>query len=290
MAMAMVEVEGDDIRPSALSMRLSSLARTLAERATRRWVYARRFPTAFGGAPIFVTPSAGLKFLLKPMSKTDPILFRNIIELVRSGDVVWDIGANIGLFAFAAAARAGRNGQVIAFEPDAWLVQILRRSASAQPDASSPVRIIPAAVASDIGLRQFAIASRSRASNALTGYGQSQMGTTYEEQTIVALPLDWLAEKLPPPNVVKCDVEGAEVEVFSGQSNMLENIRPVIICEVSGETSDCMTDILVKQRYRLYDGEKPLSQDAEVARASWNTIGIPAELRHRYIIDSLISK
>src|SRR5438270_2202813 len=142
-------------------MTLASLARTLVERATRKWVYARRFPTSFGSAPIFVTPSAGLKFLFKPMSKTDPILFRNTIELVRRGDVVWDIGANVGLFAFAAAARAGRDGQVIAFEPDAWLVQILRRSASAQPDASSPVRILPAAVASDTGLRQFAIASRS---------------------------------------------------------------------------------------------------------------------------------
>src|SRR5208337_2525011 len=126
-------------------MRLSSLARAFAERATRRWVYARRLPPAFGSARIFVTPSAGLKFLLKPMTEADPILLRNVIELVRPGDVVWDIGANIGLFAFAAAARAGQNGQVIAFEPDTWLVQILRRSASAQPEASSPVRIVPAA-------------------------------------------------------------------------------------------------------------------------------------------------
>jgi FkbM family methyltransferase len=265
-------------------MRLSSLARTLAERATRRWVYARRLPTSFGSVPIFVTPSAGLKFLLKPMSQTDPTLFRNVIELVRPGDVVWDVGANIGLFSFAAAARVGPNGQVIAFEPDAWLVQILRRSASAQPDASSPVRIVPAAVASEIGLRQFAIASRSRASNALTGHGYTQiMAGIYEEQTVVALSLDWLTEKLPPPNVVKCDVEGAEVEVFSGQSKTLENIRPVVICEVGRETAECMTNILVKHRYRIYDGEKPLSQDAEVATASWNTIGIPEELRHRYI-------
>jgi Methyltransferase FkbM domain len=85
------------------------------------------------------------------------------------------------------------------------------------------------------------------------------MGATYYEQTIVALSMDWRAEKLPPPNVLKCDVEGAEVEVFSGQLKMLGNIRPVIICEVGGETSERMTDILVKQRYRLYDGEKPLS-------------------------------
>src|SRR5208337_5619970 len=62
-------------------------------------------------------------------------------------------------------------------------------------------------------------------------------------------------------------------------------IRPVIICEVGGETSERMTDILVKERYRLYDGEKPLSRDAEVTRATWNTIGIPEELQQRYIVD-----
>jgi FkbM family methyltransferase len=264
-------------------MRLSALARTLAERATRRWVFARRLPDVFGNARVFVTPSAGLKFMLRPMSKTDPALFRNVLELVRPGDVVWDIGANIGLFTFSAAAQAGRKGRVIAFEPDTWLVHILRRSALAQPEASSPVTIVPAAVGSEIGLRQFAIASRSRASNALAGYGRTQTGGVYEEQTIVALSLDWLADRLPPPNVIKCDVEGAEVEVFSGQSMILGNIRPVIICEVGREVSGRMTDMLVKERYRLYDGEIPLSEDAEVAMAPWNTIGIPEELHDRYI-------
>ena len=163
-------------------------------------------------------------------------------------------------------------------------MQILRRSVSAQPETSSPVRIVPAAVASEIGLRQFVIASRSRASNAMAGHGHTQMGKAYEEQTVVALSLDWLTDKLPPPNVVKCDVEGAEVEVFAGQAKMLGHIRPVIICEVGGETSKRMTDILVKERYRLYDGERPLSRDPEIARASWNTIAIPEELLQRYLV------
>src|SRR5277367_1399536 len=136
-------------------MRLSSLARAFAERTTRKWVYARRLPTSFGSAPIFVTPAAGLKFLLKPMPEIDPILLRNVIELVRPDDVVWDIGANVGLFSFSAAARAGPKGQIIAFEPDACLVQVLRRSATLQPMTSSPVRIVPAAVATEVELRQF---------------------------------------------------------------------------------------------------------------------------------------
>jgi len=230
-----------------------------------------------------VTPSAGLKFLLKPVSQADPILLRNVLELVCPGDIVWDIGANVGLFAFSAAARAGPSGQVIAFEPDAWLVRLLRRSAMVQPDTSAPVKIVPAAVASEVGLRQFAVASRSRASSALTGYGGTQMGKIREEHTVVALSLTWLTDKLPLPNVIKCDVEGAELEVFSDQCKVFSKLRPVIICEVTAETSERMTLILRKERYRLFDGERPLTREAETTMACWNTIGVPEELYGKYV-------
>jgi FkbM family methyltransferase len=269
-----------------MTNRLSSFARKVVELSTRNWVYARRLPSSFGDVPIFVTPSAGLKYLFKPMTKVDPILLRNAIELIRPNDIVWDIGANVGLFTFAAAARAGSKGRVIAFEPDTWLVQLLRKSASAQPESSAPVTIVPAAVASSLSLREFTIASRSRASNALSDYGHTQMGKIYEKQTVVALSLDWLAERLPMPTLVKCDVEGAEIEVFSGQSRILRDIRPVIIVEVGAEAAERMTDILVLEQYCLYDGEKPLSSNAEISRASWNTIGIPEELRQQYIADA----
>lgn len=258
-------------------------ARSLVERLTRHWVYRRRLPDGFGSAPIYVTPAAGLKYLFRSMAQTDPHLLRNASDLVRPGDVAWDIGANIGLFTFAAAARAGRQGSVVAFEPDIWLAQILRRSAAIQPPASAGVTIIPAAVASTLSIRSFAIASRSRASNALAEYGHSQMGSVSETQSIVALNLDWLARQFPPPHVIKCDVEGAEAEVFAGQTAMLKDIRPVIICEVGRAAAQQMTDILTGAGYRLYDGEKPLSGQTEVERAVWNTLAIPKERLQNYI-------
>jgi FkbM family methyltransferase len=262
--------------------RLSSVARRIIERCTRDWVYKRRLPTAFGQVPIFVTPSAGIKYIFKPMRKVDPILLRNVLELVRPNDVVWDIGANIGLFAFAAAARAGPNGQVIAFEPDTWLIQILRKSATAQPRSSASVTIVPAAVACTLALREFAIASRSRAYNAFPEYGHPQMGNVHGKQTVVALGLDWLADTLPAPTILKCDTEGAEIEIFSCQSRMLNSVRPVVIVEVGAQSAELMTSVLLKQRYSLYDGDKPLSAQSRICRASWNTIAIPEELRGRY--------
>lgn len=262
---------------------LFDVTRRIVERATRNWVYRRRLPQAVGGAPIFVTPSAGLKYLFKPMARIDPSLLRNTTELVRANDVVWDIGANVGLFAFAAAACAGPTGRVIAVEPDTFLVGCLRRSARLQPDTSAPVTILSAAVASEISLREFTIASRSRASNAMRGYGQTLMGLPSESQTVAAFNLDWLASILPPPNVIKCDVEGAEAEVFSGQTGILTKSRPVIICEVSENAATPMTAMLVESGYVLYDGEKPLAANAVIDRASWNTIAIPNELNAAYL-------
>jgi FkbM family methyltransferase len=257
--------------------------RHFVERTTRNWVYCRRLPQAAGGAPIFVTPSAGLKYLFKPMAQIDPPLLRNAIDLVRPGDVVWDIGANVGLFAFAAASCAGVRGSVVAFEPDAFLVNCLRRSASIQPASSAPVTVIAAAIASEISLRAFTIASRSRASNAFSGYGETLMGAAAENLTVVAVNLDWLDAKLPPPNVIKCDVEGAEAEVFVGQKEILANIRPVIICEVTSKSASQLTATFREYGYALYDGDKPLAAQGEIAETCWNTVAIPRNLVGRYL-------
>ena len=107
------------------------MLRRLAERLTRDWTLHRHLPQDFGSVPILVTPSAGLRYLSRSMDAVDPVLLRLVKELVEAESVVWDIGANVGLFAFAAASLAGPRGQVVAMEPDAWLLQLLRRSADA---------------------------------------------------------------------------------------------------------------------------------------------------------------
>jgi FkbM family methyltransferase len=264
-------------------MHISALARHAVERATRNWVYRRRLPQVVGGASIYVTPSAGLKYLFRPMTQIDPPLLQNAIDLVRRDDVVWDIGANVGLFAFAAAACAGAKGSVIAIEPDTFLVDCLRRSALLRAETSAAVAVVAAAVGSEISLREFTIASRSRASNAMRGYGQTVMGAPSERQTVVTVNLDWLASNLPPPNLIKCDVEGAEAEVFAGQTKILNEIRPVIICEVSANAATQMATLLLENGYALYDGERPLAPNTRTDRPSWNTIAIPEELTDQYL-------
>lgn len=223
---------------------------------------------------MFVSGSAGLKYLARPMDRIDPSLCNLAAEFAKPGNVVWDVGANVGLFAFSAAHHAGPEGRVTAFEPDAWLVQLLRRSASIQPPSSSPVEVLPVAVAHECDLRTFNLSSRSRATNALSGYGATDAGGVKETQTVPVVSLDWCAKRRPLPDVIKIDVEGAELEVLTGARDLLQIRRPVLLCEVSRRNSPEVTALLKDLGYRLYNADLPSQSRTELTEAPWSTLAV----------------
>ena len=252
------------------------MLRRMTEHLTRDWVVRRRLPSDFAHVPIHVSPSAGLRYLFRPMDAVDPILLNLAKEFVEPGSVVWDIGANVGLFAFAAANLAGPGGLVVALEPDAWLVQLLRRGAALQPPGSATVQVVPAAIASTVSLRTLCLANRSRAANYLAEFGTIQTGGSREEQSVIAVTLDWLLESLPAPSVVKIDVEGAELEVLNGSRRLFETARPIVLCEVIPDSSNAVTTFLSSYGYRIYDGEVSSPQREVLKDSPWSTIAIPS--------------
>ena len=149
----------------------------------------------------------------------------------------WDIGANVGVFAFAAASIAS-NGTVVAVEADVWLAQLLLRSCNLRNNKLRDIRILPVAASSSCSVARFLIANRGRASNALedTG-GYSQMGGVRQVVYVPTLTLDTMLESFPAPDFIKIDVEGAELMVLSGASGMIREIRPTFYIEVGKEQS-----------------------------------------------------
>src|SRR5258708_33360746 len=103
-------------------MSLDTLAREFARRIFRGRAIRRRLPGSVGGAVIFVAPDSQLKYLLPGTSGLDRQLIGWAKRYVGRGDIVWDIGANCGVFALAAA---GLGAQVLAVEPDPFLANIL---------------------------------------------------------------------------------------------------------------------------------------------------------------------
>lgn len=250
------------------------MLRRMAEHFSRGRSFRRRLPPQFGGCQMYITPECGLSYWFG-LKFADGLLM-NAAETVKPGDVVWDVGANMGLFSFASAGLAGRGGRVYAFEPDNTLVRLLRKSALLNPEAA-PVEVVPCAVYDSVSLLRFNIANRSRASNFLDGFGFSQTGGVRESHTVPAVSLDWAAERIPPPDVLKIDVEGAELGVFRGAVKLLESKRPIVLFEsFVGASQDEITDLLHRLGYTLYDSDVVAAERLPLPKAAVFTLAVPA--------------
>jgi FkbM family methyltransferase len=252
--------------------------RRLAERMSRGMVLRRHLPAEFNRLPIYVSPEAGLRYWRRHLEKVDPPLLRMVRELVKPGSVVWDIGANVGLFSLSAAALAGPSGSVLAIEPDLWLANLLSKSARRAHLSKQAARIdvLCAAITETPGICQLQIAERSRASNHLSqAHGSTQAEGVRHTQQTVAVSLDFLQDHLPAPMVLKIDVESAEISVLRGASRLLQTARPVVLCEVTPENSDTVANILYQHKYELFEADTEPAQRQPVRRAPWSTLAIP---------------
>jgi FkbM family methyltransferase len=246
--------------------------RSMLEGATHRVVFRRRLPKPFSAVRIYASTEGGLRYLRPRLTGVDPALLRLAEEVVGPGAEVWDIGANLGLFSFAAAVRAGPGGHVLAVEPDTMLVGFLRRSAAAN-QRHAPVEVLPAAVAGDVSAARFNIGRRNRSTNHLAGFGTGQTGGVRACELVPTVTLDWLADRFPAPDVLKIDVEEAEVQVLAGGPRVLRAL-PTIICEVADRNATAVSDLLTAHGYACYDGDQPAGRRIPLPRAPANTLAV----------------
>jgi FkbM family methyltransferase len=246
------------------------LLRTALEQTTHRLVLRRRMPPPFGTARFYVSSEGGLRYLRPRLDSVDPSLLRLASELIQPGSVVWDIGANLGLFTFAAAVAAGPSGYVLSIEPDISLVPLLRRS-TALNRGHAPVDVLPVAVADSSGVGRFHIARRNRSTSHLDGFGTTQTGGIRTTEIVPTVTLDWLAGHFPLPHLIKIDVEAAETEVLAGGTIVLRSL-PTIICEVAGLNSVKVAEILSNYGYNLFDASQRESKRSPLTIAPPNTL------------------
>jgi FkbM family methyltransferase len=245
--------------------------RTVVEKLSRNRVLRRHLPKDLNSALIYVSPDSSLR-LWSPTLQSD--LFDLAREFVKPGAIVWDIGANVGVFCIAAAQKAGPQGSIIAIEPDPWLCHLLERSIAAQTSKATPIKIMQVAVSGAVGTETLHIANRGRASNHLSTIAEhSQVGGTREAIEVRTITLDWLLEQGPPPTLVKIDAEGAEIDLLHSSHRLLTEIRPIIMCESQHRNRPAVTTIFNQYNYKLYDWNS--TPRVEVQTAAFNTLAIP---------------
>lgn len=145
------------------------------------------------------------------------------------GAVFYDVGANIGFFSLLAARFVGPTGRVIALEPVPESAASIRANAAA--NSFDWIEVHQLAAAAESGLAEFCVVADASWSR-LMRYGlhsRTERKLEVEGTTLDELIQDRL---LPIPDVIKIDVEGAELEVLEGMSRTMQSHQPTIICEL----------------------------------------------------------
>lgn len=153
--------------------------------------------------------------------------FDRLAEWVRSGDVVIDVGANVGQYAVRLSELVGSTGRVIALEPVPDTISILSSVVAKLPLQN--VTIVGAAANDVSGLVPLSVPSfRSGLRNF---YQANIVGGELSLMSCVAFRLDDLLAGMPEVTFLKIDAEGADSQVVRGARRTIEASRPVLVVE-----------------------------------------------------------
>jgi FkbM family methyltransferase len=148
------------------------------------------------------------------------------------GDFALDIGAYCGAYSILMAARCGQTGQVIAFEPDPYARELLRKNLRLNPGIKRPT-IEDCACSDEIG--QATLFSRKGNSQSSLARSVVEFSPAHRSEKIRVsmVTLDsYLAEHhLPTPCCVKIDAEGAEIRILKGATQLLGS-NAHVVCEL----------------------------------------------------------
>jgi FkbM family methyltransferase len=216
-----------------------------------------------------------LRYLRPGDSAFDRELLQFVRNFTSSGQIVFDIGANVGEFAVAAGRFAGSQGAVLAVEPDPFLCALLHRTIADPGNLGLPLEALCVAVADKDGLAPFHIASRGRASNALAGHGLSTMGNIRSRFIAPVLTVDTLTKQWRTPGFIKIDVEGAELRVLEGARQTLIQHRPLILVEVTAKR-DGVRELLSRSGYKIF-APTASGELIGISECAFNTFAVPEE-------------
>lgn len=167
------------------------------------------------------------------------------------GDVFYDVGANLGFFSVLVGRLVGTSGTVYAFEPVPANASMVERNA--RENGLSNIKVLRIALCREDGRGELLLAHHDG------GAVLKSTGTPPPDLTgsvmVETASLDTLVDRqhLKPPNIIKIDVEGAEMDVLLGMESILRRWHPKIILELDDETATGCENKVSSCRSFLHD-------------------------------------
>ncbi len=166
---------------------------------------------------------------------------RAISACCRHGMVAYDIGCHVGFYTMMFAKLSGKEGRVYAFEPNTINLNYLKTHI--EINSIDNVTILPIALSQSGGHKFF-----NETRNSFTGH-------ISDNPTALMVPtdsIDNLIDKklIEPPNIIKIDVEGAELDVLHGARAAIRKYNPIIFVAIDNhDNKDYIYDFLKDMGY-----------------------------------------
>jgi len=152
---------------------------------------------------------------------------RMMSAALTTGDVFYDLGANVGFLSLVAASLVGKDGAVYSFEPLSANAAVAR--ANADRNGLHQIMVIETAVSDRCGT---AILTLGRGDQD----GRLDQGNVQPSSSRLPVPVTTLDAHVEagarPPTLIKIDVEGVELAAIRGMNNTLRKYHPRLICEL----------------------------------------------------------
>ena len=234
-----------------------SLERRRAKKVTRE--YPVRIDT------FDLTSFGHIKFAnwLNPLVLQKEISDQNVLffkKFIGPGDVVIDIGANIGQMTVPMSIAVGNTGTCFAFDPNPMVFRILDINATLNPELTN-IKAFNFAITSEAAEFFYHSSEASFNNGGISEFPNSRHGKYVLPNKIKGIKLeDFLTSNFPYAleqiKLIKIDTEGYDKEIAKSIVTILKKYRPVLISECFGKLSDSdkfdYFDFLSDLGYTLY--------------------------------------
>jgi FkbM family methyltransferase len=221
----------------------------------------------------------GIDLSIYVLGAYEPGILRAYSSIIARGDVVFDIGANVGAHSLHFARLVGPTGRVVAIEPTDYAISKLRKNLSLNAELATRVSVRQhyLVAGGNLALPK-AVAARWPVANVHADLDLKHLGKPEALDHASAITADEVleAENLHKLDFVKIDVDGNEYPVLRGFRRSLERFRPRMLIELApfvydeprSSDFDDYVCFLAELGYAFTEARtgRPLSSDPKVLR------------------------
>jgi FkbM family methyltransferase len=218
--------------------------------------------------------------MLKRKSEFDCHYF--VKKLVKKGDIVIDLGANLGYYSVIFSKLAGPRGKVYSVEPVSLFRKILKKNTH----RCSNIEIVPYAIgpSDNEPVKMGVPYSKTHFSHGRTHVlNENEEESTMTFEATMMTP-DTLFQNIGKTDYIKCDIEGYESVAMPLFQTIIEKHKPLVQIEVAPENIEQIAGFFENLNYQRFTvkGENLYHVNFTTKEFSGDWILIPAEKKQAF--------